>query len=656
MRSNASRIVAVFASRASRPPSPLIRWSRSRCAASGCSHERAPVWKGARLMSFLAPAAAVLALTLPAIVALYFLKIRRPTRIVPALHLWPSQIRDRQANVPWQRLRPSWLLFLQLLAAAVLVAAAVQPALPAGAALARHSIVLLDASASMQATDVAPPRPSTGKRQVGALIDQLGPHDRMTVIAVGPLSRIVASVAGDRNTLHRAVNAVTASDGPADLSAALAMAAGLVRAGDDARAYLFSDGIIEPLRASFAAGLPFPVEYHRVGVSGENVGLTSLTVRTSAQSRAAYLHVQNFGQQPRSVSVEWRADGHLLDVRPVTLAAGQAQDLVLPVPGDATAVSAHLAGGDIFALDDSATAVARTPRAFRVLLVTPGNVFLEQALRLRTDLQIDVIAPAAYRANAAYALTVFDQFSPAVLPDGPFVLYDPPAGSTLAGGQPVGIGRVRAVDAGDPLLANVDLQDVHVARSQDLRSSTFGRPLISSLQTPLVLVRDEPFRQVLVGFDLHESDLPLRIAFPILVQNLSEWLLPPSDTSHSFHPDEPVTIVPESGATSVSIVRPDNSRRPLVAGSIATFGDTDPTGLYIVEQTIAGKLQRSWFSVNLFSEPISQLKPPDRLTLPPTRTTITQATHQGQLEIWPWIALAALAVVTAEWLAFHRGL
>ncbi len=607
-------------------------------------------------MSFLAPAAAVLALTLPAIVALYFLKIRRPTRIVPALHLWPNQIRDRQANVPWQRLRPSWLLFLQLLAAAVLVAAAVQPALPAGAALARHSLVLIDASASMQATDVVPSRLDVAKRQANALIDQLGPQDRMTVIAVGPVARIVASVTGDRDTLHRAVNGVTASNGAADLSAGLAMAAGLVRAGDDARAYLFTDGIVQPLRASFAAGLPFPVEYHRVGTSGENVALTSLTVRTSAQSHAAYLHVQNFGQQPRSVSVEWRADSHLLDVRPLTLASGQAQDLIFPVPGDATSVTAHVAASDIFALDDTATAVARTPRAFRVLLVTPGNVFLEQALRLRTDLQIDVIAPAAYRASAAYALTVFDQFSPAVLPDGPFVMVDPPAGSTLAGGQPVGIGRVRAVDAGDPLLANVDLQDVHVARSQDLRSSTFGRPLVSSLQTPLVLVRDEPFRQVLVGFDLHESDLPLRIAFPILVQNLSEWLLPPSVPSHSFHPDEPVTIVPESGATSVAVVRPDGSRRPLAAGSIATFGDTDPTGLYSVEQTIAGTLQRSWFSVNLFSEPISQLKPPDRLTLPPTRTTITQATHHGQLEIWPWIALVALAVVTAEWLAFHRGL
>ena len=607
-------------------------------------------------MTFLAPAAAVLGLTLPVIVALYFLKIRRPTRIVPALHLWPNQIRDRQANVPWQRLRPSWLLFLQLLAAAVLVAAAVQPVLSAGAALARHSIVLIDTSASMQATDVTPSRLAEAKREVNGVIDQLGPLDRMTIITVGPAPRIVAAITGDRDALHRALNDVTASNGPADLSASLSLAAGLVRPGDDVRAYLFGDGIVEPLRASFASGLPFPVEYHRVGVSGENVGLTSLTVRSGAQTRAGYLHVQNFGQQPRSISLEWRADNRLLDVRPLTLPAGGSQDLVLPVPGDATSVTAHLSGGDVFALDDSATAVAKTPRAFRVLLVTPGNVFLEQALRLRSDLQIDVVAPAGYKPSAAYAMTVFDRFLPPAVPDGPLLVIDPPIGSTLAGGQAIGIGRVRAADAGDPLLANVDLQDVHVARSQDLRASTFGRPLITSLQTPLVLVRDEPFRQALFGFDLHESDLPLRIAFPILVQNLSEWMLPPSVPSHSFHPDEPVTIVPESGATSVSVIRPDGSRRALAGAAIATFGDTDPTGLYTVEQTVGGSIQRSWFSVNLFSDPISQLKPVDRLTLPPTRTAAVQATHPGQFEIWPWIALAALGVITAEWLAFHRGL
>ena len=291
------------------------------------------------------------------------------------------------------------------------------------------------------------------------------------------------------------------------------------------------------------------------------------------------------------------------------------------------------------------------------MLVTPGNVFLQQAISLRADIQLDTIAPADYKSSAAYAMSIFDRYSPPALPNGPFIAIDPPPGSPLAGGPAIGIGRVRATDAGDPLLANVDLNDVHIARSQDLRADKFGRPLITSLQTPLVLVRDEPFRQAVFGFDLHESDLPLRIAFPILMQNLSEWILPPSVPSHSFHPDEPVTLVPQTAATSVTVVRPDGSRRGLAAGAVATFADTDLTGAYAVEQVVSGKTVRSWFTVNLFSDQVSQLKPADRLTLPPFNGAASINTvHRGLLEIWPWIAFGALTLVVLEWLAFHRGL
>ena len=254
-------------------------------------------------MTFLVPAAAALAITLPAIVALYFLRIRRPTRVVPALHLWPDQIRDRQANVPWQRLRMSWLLLLQLLVAAFLVAAALQPALPASANLAQHSIVLLDSSASMQAKDVSPSRFDEARHQVGVLIDELGPLDRMTLISLQSTPRIVVSSAGDRDAIRRALAGMAPTNGPADLSAALALAGGVVRPGENARAYLFGDGIVLPLRASFAAGLPFPIEYHKVGVSGENVALTSLVVRTSAQTRASAAAIDSAASTPRGVSI-----------------------------------------------------------------------------------------------------------------------------------------------------------------------------------------------------------------------------------------------------------------------------------------------------------------------------------------------------------------
>src|SRR5260370_3554111 len=185
-------------------------------------------------------------------------------------------------------------------------------------------------------------------------------------------------------------------------------------------------------------------------------------------------------------------------------------------------------------------------------------------------------------------MSLLHRFSPPPLPNGPFIMIDPPAGSPLAGGPAIGIGRVRATDAGDPLLTNVDLNDVHIARSQDLRSSTFGRALVTSLQTPLVLVRDEPFRQGLFGFDLHESDLPLRIAFPILMQNLSEWILPPSVPSHSFHPDEAVTLVPEAGATAVTVVRTHRNRSSPPNGSGSTLYATHPRCLLPVDQAASG--------------------------------------------------------------------
>lgn len=607
-------------------------------------------------MSLLAPAAGILAVSLPAIVALYFLRIRRPTRVVPALELWPARIEDRQANVPWQRLRPSWLLALQLLAAALLVGAALQPVLPVGAGLAHHTIVLLDTSASMQARDVAPTRLDGAKAAVDRLIDQLAADERMTLISVSPAPQVIASAVGDRGALHHALAAAGASNGPGDLSAALSLAVGLVRPGDDARAFLYSDGILGPVIGAFSDGLPFPIEYHRIGVSGENVAITALTVRTAATSRTADLRLQAFGQQGRSVTIDWRVDGHLQDVRAITLKGGQAQDLLFPVPSDASLVSAQIEGADLFPLDDQGTAIARTPRPLRVLLVTPGNVFLEQALRLRGDFQLDVEAPAAYRPGGAYAMSVFDRFLPATTGTGPALFVDPPAGSALAGAPPVGIGRVRAADASDPLLAHVDLQDVHVARSQDLRASTFGRTLVTSAQTPLVLVRDEPFRQVLVGFDLHESDLPLRVAFPILMENLTEWMLPPSVPSHSFHPDEPVTIVPEPGAQAITVVRPDGSRRALAPGGITTFADTDALGLYTVVQTAGGRQDRSWFSVNLFDDAVSQLKPVDRLTLPPTRVVSGgPATGRGRLDLWPWILLLGMGALLTEWVVFHRG-
>ncbi len=47
----------------------------------------------------------ILALVPPAIVALYFLKLKRQSLEVPSTYLWHKSIEDLHVNAIWQRLR-----------------------------------------------------------------------------------------------------------------------------------------------------------------------------------------------------------------------------------------------------------------------------------------------------------------------------------------------------------------------------------------------------------------------------------------------------------------------------------------------------------------------------------------------------------------------
>src|SRR5581483_11111645 len=106
---------------------------------------------------------------------LYFLKVKRPEVRVANLVLWSRHQADRQANAPWQRLRWSALLLLQLLAALALALAVLRPGLPGAAGIASTTVVVIDGSASMNATDVAPTRFAAAVDRTRRLAGELGP-------------------------------------------------------------------------------------------------------------------------------------------------------------------------------------------------------------------------------------------------------------------------------------------------------------------------------------------------------------------------------------------------------------------------------------------------------------------------------------------------
>ena len=496
-------------------------------------------------MSFLAPLLAVFGISVPAIIVLYILKVRRRDVVVPSTLLWRGDAVDRQASVPWQRIRPSGLLFLQLLAAIALVLALTRPALAQPAQLGPDTVVIIDASGPMQATDVPPSRFAAAVAQARALVAQLGSGQRMTLIAMDANPRVIAVSGGDHGVLDAALSALRPDAGLADLRTALALATAAPGGSGARRVIVISDGIVDISGPTVT--LPYPVEYRRVGISGENLGISGITVSGVDGSRVVAINVTNYGTARHATTVETRADGHLVDARAIAIEPGSSVEVDVALPGSPRTVTADLTPHDMFALDDTASAVVQPPRVIHAVLVTQRNIFLQEALQLRGDIHLDVETPATYRPRSDVDLWIFDGFVPPALPAQPYWLGGPPADPAIGAGAEVRPGPLIPASAGDPLMAGVDVGNVAVAQSRDLSTSSFGRAIIDSQAGPVLLVRDGAPRAALLGFDLHDSDLPLSPAFPVLVERLSEYLAPDAVPPSPVEPDTPVDIPVPAG-------------------------------------------------------------------------------------------------------------
>jgi hypothetical protein len=164
-------------------------------------------------------------------------------------------------------------------------------------------------------------------------------------------------------------------------------------------------------------------------------------------------------------------------------------------------------------------------------------------------------------------------------------------------------------------------------------------------------------RVAVLTFDLHRSDLPLLVAFPVLMANLVDWLRPglPFDVGgqSSLHPGESLTLHPV-GAGEVRITRPDGTVWTAEPGeSPMVFAETEQLGLYQVE--LDGR-PAGQFAVNLMSLAESTLTRREAITLGRARVTPGGEEELGQRELWPWLAAAAFAILLVEWWVYHRGL
>lgn len=630
-------------------------------------------------MSLLAPLGLVGLLALPVIAALWMLKLRRPERDVSSTFLWQHLVRDVEANSPWQRLRRSVLLLLQLLCALLLVAVIVRPALERPAGLAHDLVLVVDASASMSATDVPLDRLDAAKRAATEALRELPSGGRVSVIAAGDTARVVANEVTDMGHAVRAIEGIEPSVGTGDLEAALRLADALAARATGSQILVVTDasGPVPPdLR------LVAPAQVLTVGRERDNQAIVALSVRVDPGGlrRQVFLSIANESATVVPRRLELLADGTLFTARDMALDALTRHDVVIDeLPAQVRVVEARLtpatgapaAATDHLALDDTAWAVVPDQRIRNVLLIGDGSLFLRNALALLPDVELYGVTEQEWREGTAreatWDLVVLEGVVPDPLPQAPILAFAPPVNSPL--GEVDGSLAAPSVGqppAEEPLLRDVDLSRFHVGRAQQLTTPGWARVVVPGPDdAPLIYSGTRDGQPTTVfAFALTDSDLPLQVAWPILLGNITAELLGrDASAAAPLRPGSVVELPLAQGITGMRVTLPDGSVRDLVpsaAGSgVATFVDTWQLGVYRVDPIVADASDTatsSWFAVDLFEPGESSIRPRDGSALAALGGTPggTNTPGTARDEWWVPLVLLLLVVLAAEWLLYER--
>jgi Ca-activated chloride channel homolog len=558
-------------------------------------------------MPLTTPLALLGLLFVPAVVAMYLLKLRREERVVPSTLLWQRLVADVEANAPWQRLRRSLLFLLQLLLVLILVLLAARPFIERPAGLARDIVLVVDTSASMGATDLSPNRLSAAKEAAINALRDLPAGGKVSVVEAGRTARIVAAGSTDLGRVRLAIESIRPTTAAGDLTDALELASELASQSGDAEVLVATDAALASVPTT---AVDARVRVLRVGSERgtRNQAIVALAVRTapSAVTRSVFVSMANLDLEAATRRLEVWGDGRLLEARDVRMGAQQRADVIIDdVDLGVGVVEVRLVAvdgssdpatpPDQLAADDRAWAIVPPDRPREILLVGDGDPYLETALSYLPNTSLFGVKADRYPTDAQrrdgtdWDLIIFEGVVPPTLPSAPTLVIAPPRTS------PIGTVTGKLTNPGigtltpdEPILRYVDLSTIHIAEAARLELPAWARSVIPGPKgAPLLFAGVRAgVPSAVLAFEPRRSDLPLQVAFPILIANLTGELMGGSAApADSVTPGDPVSLPIPTGATGLRIERPDGSVVELApgtaGGSSVTFTQTDVLGVYV---------------------------------------------------------------------------
>jgi len=485
------------------------------------------------------------------IVVFYILKVRLRRVPISTTMFWEQVFEEKRPRAIWQQLRHLLSLLLQLAMLLLLIAALVDPIFPWEMLKARRVVLVIDNSASMNATDVSPSRLSSALEEARRSVNTLRWRDEMAVISARTSPQVLCGLTGHRRTLLRAIDTVEPTDSPTRLRESIALARRLLAGHANGQIVVLSDGggrssYEEPV-ADVEAGSPpalteedkpdgqtseirWVVNGQGADSAPDNIGITQFQTRRSLIDPIGFdvqVEVVNYGEEPAECRLELELNEQIVDVLPLEPEPG--------VPWRKTFSHATAEGGTLVAsidrrdmLPSDNRAVALLPRREKipVTLVSAGNLYLQRVLEVLPLVELTITDKVPAAAPPGGILVLHNQEAE-TLPAGNVMIIGPRSASPYWQlGETLQDPLVAQQDTDSPLMAHVSLTNVLMPEAKQLKLEGDEVEILATslADDPLYVAVERPEGKLLaLTVVLEKGDLPLRTAFPILLTNAVGW-------------------------------------------------------------------------------------------------------------------------------------
>lgn len=547
-------------------------------------------------MSFMYPMGLLGLIGIPIVIIIYILRSKYNEQTVTSTYLWKLSEKFLKKRNPFSGITGLISLLLQILTITVISFAIAHPVfvLPDAA---NDYCFILDTTGSMNMKDGKETRIEKGKDEIINVIKNAANGSTYTLTCVsGETVRIFEGV-GNKETAIELVEQVEADHVAAAPTELITTAQ---RYFDDDPAtlmYLITDKAYETVEnievidvgsegeKNYAV---FDVEYTQAG------GKLSVSANVISYEGDAEINVELYVDDAKEPSATAKASSKSGELTSVTMECTNSKF---------SSFTVRISNEDIFAKDNTViTYNIKNEKTYSTLVVSDTGFFFRAALDALLDSDITVITPDEYAEHTeTYGLYIFDSYTPDVLPDGAVWLINSDRSIEDSG---FGVRGKVALDTSMPiqkssstatavrtLLQGVEGSDIYIANYVKYSGMYLNFSTMFSYDSnPLIFAGTNGLgnRQVVFGFDIHESNIALSTDFITLLGNLIDYSFPNIMDKTNYIVGEEAIVNVVSNAENIKALSP--SGKDVYAdsdGSISTF-KLDEIGTYTVSMDLAG--------------------------------------------------------------------